>query len=212
MATILGSKVLESFERDLPKTNVSFILKRKKWMTLQTEGPKLKPEWGNVMSNKLKDSNPYCLFAFKRYWLKNHRLSSLKDRKNSSMYAFKAGAYCTVVSELRITTEDMNRSTNDITVNITYSGKIRHCEKKACYINQSSFGASMEELRGKLVRMSLMAPMLPLSAVSWRALKPLLLVMMWSAWNSSSSSTMSSRFSQLFQYQMRWQSTDCRSI
>ena len=39
-------------------------------MTLQTKGPKLKPEWGNVMSNKLKDSNPYCSFAFKRHWLK----------------------------------------------------------------------------------------------------------------------------------------------
>lgn len=122
------------------------------------------------------------------------------------MYAFEASAYCTVVSELRITTEDMNKSTNDITVNITYSGKISHCEKKACYINPSSFGSSMEELRGKLVRMSLMAPMapmLPLSAALWRALKPLLLVTMWSAWNSSSSSTMSSRFSQLFRYQMR---------
>ena len=88
------------------------------------------------MANKLKDSNPYCSFSFKRYWLKI-------SNKKSSLYAFKANAYCTfnsctIVSELRITIEDINKNSNVIAVKVTYIGKPVHFDKKACHIKGES--------------------------------------------------------------------------
>lgn len=88
------------------------------------------------MANKLKDSNPYCSFAFRHHWLK-------KSSRKSSEYHFKASAYCTfngctITCQLLIMSKDMTKKCNDVTVHVTYSGNLKHCGKKSRHIKGES--------------------------------------------------------------------------
>ena len=68
----MGTTIPPVFKHKLPQTTC-FSIQRKEWNELlRAEKGKLHPKWSDLMDKSLKESNPYCAFAFKRHWIKNH--------------------------------------------------------------------------------------------------------------------------------------------
>ena len=112
-------------------------MQRKQWnKSLHDEKGKLHPKWSEIMARNLKQSNPYCAFAFKRHWVKK------SFRKKSKLY-FKAHAYCTfsqcnVTCNLSIELDEIMKKSSEIQVDVQYSGSIEHIGKKAHHIKGES--------------------------------------------------------------------------
>ena len=124
------------FTHDIPQ-NTCFSIQRKEWNELlSADKGKLHPNWLDVMARNLKESNPYCAFAFKRHWVKK------SFRKKSDLY-FKAHAYCTfnsceVTCNLSIKLNEMTKRSSEIEIEVQYSGNVQHSGKKARHIKGGS--------------------------------------------------------------------------
>ena len=73
------------------------------------------------MATKLKISNPYCSFGFKRHWLK-------QSRRKTSDIIFKADGYCKFDSCSVLVTLSMPTPTqaSSYVVNVSYSANVHH--------------------------------------------------------------------------------------
>ena len=71
------------------------------------------------MATKLKISNPYCSFGFKRHWLK-------QSRRKTSDIIFKADGYCKFDSCSVLVTLSMPTPTqaSSYVVNVSYSANV----------------------------------------------------------------------------------------
>ena len=105
-----------------------FQLNRHTWQQLGgvNGSGKLGKNWCHVFADGLKESNPYCSFAFKRHWVK-------RSMKKASMYAFKAWAHCTskgcpVQCILLIKSNQVQCDSSDSTIAVTvnYEGNVKH--------------------------------------------------------------------------------------
>ena len=132
----MGTTIPPVFKHELAQ-NSCFIIQRKQWHELlSVEKGKLHPKWSDVMAKNLKESNPYCAFAFKRHWVKK------SFKKKSDLY-FKAHAYCMfnkcdVTCNVSIKLNEIMKKSSEIQVDVQYDGVIEHTGKKARHIKGDS--------------------------------------------------------------------------
>ena len=96
------------------------------------------------MAGKLKSSNPYCSFGFKRHWLKQ------SNRKTSGSI-FKADGYCKFDScpvEVKLSMPKPIQPSSSYVVNVAYSGNVYHRsgEIQSCFIKGDLRNATMMQL------------------------------------------------------------------
>jgi hypothetical protein len=127
------------FEIDLPSESSFFITKDdwKKLKSIQKGHRFLRGEWEDYFIMGMKESNKYCVFAFKDHYV--HQ-SCIRSRRNKKY--FSANGYCVFENcDVKFTLK-MSEACKII---VNYTGKLKHCvnEVHARYFR----GKSRQELK-----------------------------------------------------------------
>lgn len=108
------------FEIELPE-KAEFILDRQDWLKLKTiqNGHRYqRGEWEDFFVLGMKESNKYCVFAFKDHYVNESAVRNCKIRKYFSAHGYCVFENCQVRFNLQMIEE--------CRVEIRYQGKIRH--------------------------------------------------------------------------------------
>ena len=113
---------LTHFTHHLPP-QTKFTITTSEWEKLLNPHNRksLQSQWSDVMAAKLKSSNPYCSFGFKRHWLK-------QSMHKTSDVIFKANGYCKFDSCPVLVTLSMPTPSqaSSYVINVSYSANVHH--------------------------------------------------------------------------------------
>ena len=127
------------FEIDLP-SDATFNITKEDWNKLKSiqKGHRfLRGEWEDYFIMGMKESNKYCVFAFKDHYVNQ---SCIRSRRNKKF--FSANGYC-VFEDCDV--KFLLKMSEECKIEVSYSGKLKHCvsEVHARYFR----GKSRQELK-----------------------------------------------------------------
>ena len=127
------------FETDLP-VEASFNISKDDWSKLKSiqKGHRfLRGEWEDYFIMGMKESNKYCVFAFKDHYVNQ---SCIRSRRNKKF--FSANGYC-VFEDCDV--KFVLKMSEECKLTVNYTGKLKHCisEVHARYFR----GKSRQELK-----------------------------------------------------------------
>ena len=127
------------FEIDLP-SDATFKITKDDWTKLKSiqKGHRfLRGEWEDYFIMGMKESNKYCVFAFKDHYVNQ---SCIRSRRESKF--FSANGYC-VFEDCQV--KFILKMSEECTIDVSYSGTLKHCvnEVHARYFR----GKSRQELK-----------------------------------------------------------------